>query len=106
MKNRRPISLLNVDSKILLKAFSVKLKEVLPALISSEQTANVQNRFIAESVRLISDLVDICDSKKLSGFIATMDNEKAFDTLDHSFLIPLLKKFGFGQNSLVGFKLY
>ena len=27
-----------------------------------------------------------------------MDIEKAFDTLDHSFLILALKKFGFGKN--------
>ena len=26
-----------------------------------------------------------------------MDNEKAFDYLDHSFLISILKKFGFGK---------
>ena len=31
-------------------------------------------------------------------FLVTMDIEKAFDTLDHKFLISALKKFGFGQN--------
>ena len=52
-----PISLLNVDKKILFKAISNKLKTVLPTLISSQQTAHVKNRFIGESGRLISDII-------------------------------------------------
>ena len=39
IKNWRPISLLNVDTKILSKAISNKLRTVLPALISSQQIA-------------------------------------------------------------------
>ena len=38
IKNWRPIFLLNVDSKIISIALSEKLKEVLPDLISSQQT--------------------------------------------------------------------
>ena len=34
----------------------------------------------------------------MESFLVTMDVEKAFDSLDHKFLIPVLKKFGFGQN--------
>ena len=39
IKNWRPISLLNVDTKILSKAISNKLRTVLLALISSQQIA-------------------------------------------------------------------
>ena len=35
------MSLLNVDSKIISKAFSEKLKEVLPDLVSSQETAYI-----------------------------------------------------------------
>ena len=34
----------------------------------------------------------------MEGFLVTMDVEKAFDSLDHTFLISVLKRFGFGQN--------
>ena len=98
IKNWRPATLLDVDTKILSKALSVKLKEVFPTLMSSKKTAYVKNKFIGESGILISDIIDICDSKK---FVVTMDIEKAFDILDHSFLILVLKKFGFGQNFIM-----
>ena len=42
LKNWRPISLLNVDLKIISKAFASRLKTVLPSIISSEQTAYIK----------------------------------------------------------------
>lgn len=99
IKNWRPITLLDVDTKLLLKALSVKLKEVLPTLISFGETAYFKNGFIGESGRLISDIINISDhSKKLLRFIVTIDIKKAFNVLDHTFLIPVMKKFDFGQN--------
>ena len=51
--------MLNVDKKILSKVILNKLKTALSMLISSQQTAYVQNRFIGESGRLISDIIEI-----------------------------------------------
>ena len=98
VKNWWPISLLNVDTKILSKSLAEKLKNVLPELISSNQTAYVKNRCISESGRLISDVIEMCDILDISGYLVTMDIEKAFDSLDHDFLLFALKKFGFGEN--------
>ena len=105
IKNWRPISLLNVDSKIISKALSEKLKKVLPDLISSQQTAYVKNRHIGESGRLISDIIEITKIRKIGGFLVTMDIEKAFDSLDHNFLISTLEKYGFGQNFILWIKI-
>ena len=90
----RLISLLNVDIKILSKALARRLKEVLPCLISAQETAYVQNRNIGESGRLISDIVEITNTRQMEGFLVTMDVEKIFDSLDHKFLISVLKKLG------------
>ena len=98
VKNWRPISLLNVDAKILSKSLAEKLKNVLPELISSNQTAYVKNRCISESGMLISDVIEMCDILDISGYLVTMDIEKAFDSLDHDFLLFVLKKLGFGEN--------
>ena len=65
-------------------------------LISSNQTAYVKNRFISESGRLISDILEIAKALALEGFLVTIDIEKAFDSVNHCFLLQILRKFGFG----------
>ena len=89
--------MLNVDTKILSKALTKKIKEVLPCLISGQQVVYVQNRDIGENRRLISD-IEITNIRQMESSLVTMDLKKAFDSLDHNFLISVLKKFGFGQN--------
>ena len=54
IQNWRSISLLNVDVKIISKALSKSLKNVLPSLISDNQSAYVDGRFISEGERLIA----------------------------------------------------
>ena len=96
IKNWRPISLLNTDMKIISKVLSTRIKGVLPYLISSNQTAYVKNRFISESGRVISDILEIAKTLALEGFLVTIDIEKAFDSVNHCFLLQILRKFGFG----------
>ena len=76
------------------------MKNVLPELISSNPTVYVKNRFMSESGRLISDVIEMCDILDIPGYLVTMDIKKAFDSLDHDFLLFALKKFGFGENSI------
>ena len=59
IKNWRPISLLNINLKILSEALAAKLKFVLPSRIALQQTVHVQNKHIGEGERLISDVLDI-----------------------------------------------
>ena len=105
IKNWRPISLLNVDTKLISKALSERLKNViimlpvkmLPDIISENQTAYINNRFISEGGRLINDLLEVCDTFNKKGYLVTIDIEKAFDSVNHVFLIAILEKSGFGK---------
>ena len=65
--------------------------------MSSEQTANVKDNFMGETGRSISDITEITNLRKKEGILVAMDIEKAFDSLDHLFVISVLKKFGFGE---------
>ena len=67
-------------------------------LISFQQTAYGRNRFIGEGGRLISDILQMSESLNLKGYIVTVDIEKAFDSLSHSFLLVCLKKYGYGND--------
>ena len=96
IKNWRPISLLNTDMKIISKVLSKRIKGVSPYLISSNQTAYVKNRFISESGRVISDILELTKTLALEGFLVTIDIEKAVDSVNHCFLLQILRKFGFG----------
>ena len=56
--------------KIMSKVLSTRIKGVLPYLISSNQTAYVKNRFISESGRLISVILEIAKTLAPEGFFS------------------------------------
>jgi len=103
--NWRPISLINFDTKILSKTLAERLKKTLPTLIKPDQTAYVPNRFLGESVRLISDLIETSKNFNIGGYLMTIDIEKAFDSVDHPFLYSLLEKLGFDEKFIKWIKV-
>ena len=76
IRNWRPISLLNVDIKILSKALAKRLKELLPSLNFPQQIAYVQNKNIDERGRLISDIIEIANIRQMEAFLVRIDVEK------------------------------
>ena len=96
IQNWRPTSLSNADVKLISKALAERLKNVLPEIISPNQNAYVKNRCINEGGRLIPDLLEISKVLNKEDFLVTIDMEKAFDSVNHHFLIAMLVKVGFG----------
>ena len=52
LKNYRPLSLSNIDYKIIAFCFARRLKHILEKLISNEQSAYVKGRYIGEMQKL------------------------------------------------------
>ena len=96
--NWRPISLLNIDYKILTKALAKRIEKYLPKLINLDQTGFVKGRYIGQNIRLLSDKTEYLDSKKTSGLLLFIDFEKAFDSLEWDFITKALNAFNFGPN--------
>ena len=67
------------------KTLETRLKNILPDLISSNQPAYVKNRYINESGRLIYNVHETASILNKKGFLITVDIEKAFGSVEHSF---------------------
>ena len=84
--------------KLIWKVLASRLKSVISTIVNENQVAYVNSRFISESGRLISHVLEITNFLDIEGILMTVDIEKAFDSINHSFLMCVLKKFGFGND--------
>ena len=97
-KNWRPISLLNTDYKLASKVITERVKKVMSSIVHQDQTCGVVGRTIFSNLHLIRDILDMIDKTNEPAVLVTLDQEKAFDRIDHNFLMCVLSKFGFGPS--------
>ena len=98
IKGWRPITLLNVDFKIISAAISARLQSVIEKLIDPCQTAYIKGRYIGESTRLVYDIINNLLVNDGSGLIMSADFEAAFDSLSWRFVSEALKQYNFGPH--------
>lgn len=78
LENWRPISLLNVDYKIISKVLSHRLVLVFKECIHEDQTSVVTCRSIQDGLHLIQNIVDYCEQKSIKAAINSYNQSKAF----------------------------
>ena len=98
LRNWRPISVLNVDYKICSKALANRLSKVFPSIVHRDQTCSVPGRTIFDNLALLRDVLDYVNITNETGILLSLDQEKAFDRLDRTFLMNTLRRFGFGPS--------
>ena len=76
IKHWRPISLINVDAKIVSKTLAKRLEPILPELIQCSQNAYVKGRSVFDAVRTIDDILEYTRHTKMSGFLVAIEFEK------------------------------
>lgn len=91
----RPISLCHSIYKIISKVAANRLKLVLSSLISDEQKAFKNKRQLIDGPILIHKLLHSLQSSGRKGLLIKLDMKKPFDRINWSFLLGIMKKFGF-----------
>ena len=94
--NWRPISLTTTSYKIYSKVLANRLQTVINKLIHPNQAGFIKNRNISKHLRLLDDVINLCNKENIPGILASLDYRKAFDTVSKAAITAALQKFNFG----------
>ncbi|OJT09005.1 Transposon TX1 uncharacterized 149 kDa protein [Trametes pubescens] len=95
--NYRPITLLNADYKILTRVLATRLVSPASLIVHPDQAGFLPGRRIHDNIRLTKIMLDYAEAEEINGVIVALDQEKAYDRIDHHYLWRLLEHLNFPQ---------
>ena len=106
LKAWHPLTLLNLDYKILSKLLAERMKTVLPHIIHTDQTGFMQGRLITDNLKRTLEVIKHCNKNRIEGIILTIDFEKCFDKIEHNTILGALRYFKFPDSFVQWSKLF
>ena len=97
LKNLRPITLLNVDYKIIEKVIARRIQRTLQDIINIDQAGFMAGRRAAVVVRKIFDIMNFCERNNEQAIVLSLDYMKAFDCVELDSILGSLSFFGFPE---------
>ena len=95
-QNYRPIALINNDLKIYTKILAYRIQKIIKNIISEDQTGFIQGRSIVNHNLIIESTKYYYKNNPQQHLLTFLDFEKAYDRVEHYYLLDVLKKFNFG----------
>jgi hypothetical protein len=85
--NYRPITVLNAEYKIITTTLMNKLSLIAPLLVHKCQAAFIKGRSIFNQIDLVNRMTDLCEIISQDGTVIALDQEKAYDRIQHDYLV-------------------
>ena len=99
LKNYRPISMANTAGKIFCSILNERLKEACSRanILGEEQNGFRADRRGEDNIYILGEIIENARSKGNQVFLAFLDVEKAYDSLNRRTLMRVLEKMGFPE---------